>query len=109
MAALAATDVTVSFLEKRRVEGRSKNNVQLSFGDGALTYPAGGVPITTGKLGCPNNLESLLTYGKGISTYQWTYDRVNKKLVASDMSAAGAEPTGVALAAQVLKCEVTGW
>lgn len=167
MANIAASDITVTFLDKRRHDGRSYFNVQLAFGDGALTYPAGGVPITIGKLGCPNVIESLTVYDKGTSGYAWTYDRTNLKLVAvqapaqthahdllvkggqiasttNDIAhyatdilgkeaatdatitgaasatkggvisatlaaAAGTQPSTVAIAAQVLKCEVVGW
>ena len=59
MANLAATDITVTLLNQRRVSGRVHNRVKLAFGDAALTYPAGGVPITKGKLGCPNIIESM--------------------------------------------------
>jgi hypothetical protein len=81
MSNLAATDVTYTINSKRRVNGRNYFNVTLAFGDGALTYPAGGVPITIGKLGCPNTIESLTIYDKGTSGYEWSYDTTNKKLV----------------------------
>jgi hypothetical protein len=90
MANLAATDITVTFLNRRRVNGRTCNNVQLAFGDGALTYPAGGVPVDKGKLGCPNVIESLTVYDSGTSGYRWTYDRANEKLVAVQTDAASA-------------------
>ena len=174
MADIAATDITVTFLDKRRHDGRSYFNVQLAFGNGALTYPAGGVPISIGAVGTPTSLESLIVYDKGTSGYDWTYDRTNKKLVAiqgaggstaahthslflnnadvvdgattrvnagtdllgantgTDISvagvadttghggvvqaaalsvaaAAGSQPSAVAIAAQVLKCEIVGW
>lgn len=161
MADLAASDITVTFLNQRRHNGRSYFNVKLAFGDGALTYPAGGVPITIGKLGCPNVIESLSVYDKATSGYAWSYDQTNKKLVAIQSpshthnlllknaavadgasarvnaganllgantggditvtggganggivlsaAAAGSEPSTVAIAAQVLKCEVVGW
>src|SRR5574343_422209 len=83
MANIAASDITVTFLNKRRGEdGRNKSNVQMVFGDGALTYPAGGVPISKAALGCPNVIESLVVYDSGTSGYKWSYDRANEKLVA---------------------------
>lgn len=83
MANIAASDVTVTLLNQRkREDGRRQNNVQLVFGDGALTYAAGGVPITKAKLGCPNAIESLVVYDVGTSGYMWRYDRANEKLVA---------------------------
>lgn len=164
MANLAASDITVAFVQKRRVEGRSHNLVSLSFGDGVKTYAAGGVPVSGGALGCPNVVESVSIIGKGTSGYEWSFDRVNGKLVAiqsplhshtlflkdadqadgasnrvnaatgklgantgssislagvADTSgsggivnyagAAGAQPSAIAIAAQVLQCEVIGW
>lgn len=83
MANIAATDITVTILQNRRGEdGRHRLNVQLVFGDGALTYGAGGVPITKAKLGCPTTIESLVVYDKGTSGYAWSYDATNEKLVA---------------------------
>jgi hypothetical protein len=79
---IAATDVEISILDQRRVNGRSHNNVKLVLGDGSLTYPAGGVPLAKGKLGCPNSVESLVVYSKGASGYIWSYDKANEKLVA---------------------------
>lgn len=166
MANIAASDITVTLLKQWREDnGQHRVNVSLAFGDGVLTYPAGGVPISIGALGCPNIIESLIVYDKGTSGYAWSYDRTNKKLVAiqapvqthshslslknaavadsansrvnagtnllgantgSDITVAGgganggvasatlaaapgSEPSAVAIAAQVLKCEVKGW
>lgn len=83
MANIAASDITYSILNARkREDSRVQNNVQMVFGDGALTYPAGGVPISKAKLGCPNVIESLVVYDVGTSGYMWRYDRANEKLVA---------------------------
>lgn len=161
MADIAASNITVTILELRKSADRHLNNLQLAFGDGALTYPAGGIPVDIRKLGCPNIVESLTVYDKGTSGYAWTYDATNKKLVAiqnaahthnlllknaavadgattrvnaganllgantgSDITVtggganggvvlsaalAGSQPSTVAIAAQVLKCEVMGW
>ncbi len=83
MANIAATDITLTLLTQRRSEdGRRVNVFTMAFGDGVLTYPAGGVPITKAKLGCPNIIEQLTVFDKGTSGYEWTYDRTNEKLVA---------------------------
>lgn len=83
MANIAATDITVTLLNQRKGEdGRRKNNVKLVFGDGVLEYPAGGVPISKAKLGCPNVIESLVVYDSATSGYKWSYDAANEKLVA---------------------------
>lgn len=82
MADLAATDITITVLNLRQHDGRKYFNLKLAFGDGALTYPAGGVPITKAKFGCPNTIESLTVYDKSTSGYEWSYDATNEKLVA---------------------------
>lgn len=82
MGNIAATDLTYTVTHQRRGEdGRVKNIVTLAFGNASDTYPAGGIPITKAKLGCPNTIESLTIFDKGTSGYEWTYDRTNEKLV----------------------------
>jgi hypothetical protein len=83
MADLAATDITVTVLSRSEGDKNGRYlNLQLAFGDGALTYPSGGVPISKAALGCPNVIDSLVVYDKGTSGYEWSYDRANEKLVA---------------------------
>jgi hypothetical protein len=83
MANIAASDITVTPVSLRRSEDARRIGVfTLAFGDGALTYPAGGVPITKAVFGCPNIIESLTIFDSGTSGYKWSYDRVNEKLVA---------------------------
>lgn len=83
MANIAASDITVTVLNNRkRDDGFRVLTLQLAFGDGALTYPAGGVPISKSVLGCPNIIDSLKVFDKGTSGYEWSYDRANEKLVA---------------------------
>jgi hypothetical protein len=84
MADIAASDVTYTLLNSRKINGspsRKLNRVRLAFGDGALTYPASGIPLTIGKLGCPSVVESLIVVDKGTSGYEFKYDQSAKKLV----------------------------
>lgn len=82
MADIAAANVTYTILNRRIGEsGKRMNRVRLAFGDGALTYPANGVPITIGKLGCPNDVESMTIVDQGASGYQFQYDQSAKKLI----------------------------
>jgi hypothetical protein len=82
MTALVATDVTYSIKSQHRMVGiGNRNVVQLSFGDGALTYPANGIPLTKGKMGCPVNIESLVVVDQGTSGYKFQYDQSAEKLV----------------------------
>lgn len=82
MSNLVAGSVTYSLVNARKLgDSRNLNRVSLSFGDGALTYPAGGIPITIAKLGCPTVVESLIVVDKGTSGYEFKYDQSAKKLV----------------------------
>lgn len=82
MTAIAASDLTYTVKNLRRL-GNSKvqNRVQIAFGDGALTYTAGGVPLTIAKLGCPNTVESLIVVEQGTSGYQYQYVGSTAKIV----------------------------
>lgn len=84
MADIASGDVTYTLLNSRKINGspsRTLNRVRLAFGNGALTYPAGGIPLSIGKLGCPVDVESLIVVDKGTSGYEFMYDQSAVKLV----------------------------
>ena len=82
MSALVAGSVTYSLQKARKLsDSRNLNLVKLTFGDGSLTYPTGGIPLTIAKLGCPTTVESLMIVDKGTSGYDFKYDATNKKLV----------------------------
>jgi hypothetical protein len=84
MTALASTDVTVTISERRIVGKKRRNIVKIVFGDGALTYPAGGVPMPayTG-FGMIRNLDYLNIVDQDDATgIYWKYDKDNNKLRA---------------------------
>jgi len=82
MADIASGDVTYALINQRRLgDCRNLNRVSLSFGDGALTYPAGGIPIAKGKLGCPTVIESMIVVDQGTSGYKFQYDQSAEKIV----------------------------
>lgn len=81
MADIASGDVTYTVLNNKRSEdGKRQVNARLQFGDGALTYPAGGIPVAKAKLGCPNTIESLMIYDDGALGYHYSYDHTNQKV-----------------------------
>ena len=83
MADLAAGDVTYTVLNVRKMsDSRSLNRIRLAFGDGALTYPANGIPLTIAKMGCPTVVESMVIVDKGTSGYNFMYKQSTAKLVA---------------------------
>ena len=112
MADFVATDVTYTTVDKDRTEnGFVKNVIKLEFGDGAITYAAGGIPITPADLGMAREFVKYLTVtDQGTSGFVFSYDRSAKKLVVKKEGDAGGalvEITGDAIAAQTLEVCVT--
>lgn len=96
MAAIAASNVTY-VVEHENIVGQKRtrqNRVKVSFGNGALTYPSGGVPLTTTGMGlCEGVIESLKIIddsdGSGIV---WKYNYADNKL--RGYQSAGFTPAG---------------
>jgi hypothetical protein len=118
MAAIAATDVTYTLVKQRKEESGNKvYNLTISFGDGALTYPSGGVPLTAAKMGCPNSIIScLLNSPDSANGYVYKYDLGNNKLriYQGDNDQVGDTAlvellTSIAPAAASLSIEVIGF
>ena len=119
MAVLSASSVVVAFNTREHINGRARNNVTLTFGNGTLTYPAGGIPLSAAALGCPNTVESLTIFdqigGSGATDgVVWSWDKTGNKLrsmyYASGSTALAESPTSYAPAsASFLKAEVVGW
>jgi len=119
MADLTSANVTVT-VERRAIEGKTRRNrVKIVFGNGALTYPANGVPMPAASaFGMKVRLDYLTLFdendGAGI---MWKYDRENKKLRGWEFDyPAGAEGSAVELdaaadapAAQTFYAEAVGW
>lgn len=90
MADLASGDVTYTLMTQRKLgDSRTMNRVKLQFGDGALTVPAGGIPLAKGKMGCPTVIESLAVVDQGTSGYKFQYDQSAEKLVVMQAPAHG--------------------
>jgi hypothetical protein len=92
MADIASSDVTVT-VERRAIEGKTRRNrVKIVFGNGTLTYPAGGVPMPAASaFGMKVRLDYLTVFDSDdASGIMWKYDRENKKLRAFVQGAAHA-------------------
>jgi hypothetical protein len=122
MADIAAGDVT--YTEQagtRQVEGDSRSSVVylVGFGDGALTYPTGGVPLTKATVGMPNNIEAAIIIdaddGNGfVYKYDYTSDKI--RVYQGDYTNTAADAALVELAggvatpaAAVLYVKFMGW
>lgn len=92
MADLASANVTITVSERRIVGKKRRNIVKIQFGDGALTYPAGGVPMPTyDGFGMIRQLDYLNILDQDDSNgIFWKYDKDNNKLRAYVQGAAHA-------------------
>lgn len=101
MAALNASSVAYTQLLKPRKDDSNFRTFEfkLVFGDGASTYPAGGIPLTAAKLGCPVQVRSLDLFSPSSGDgYLYKYDFVNNKIrIYQSPAIASAPSTAVAL------------
>lgn len=89
MADIASSDVTYTLVKQRKEEsGHKAINLTVAFGNATLTYPAGGIPLTAGKLGCPNSIVELLIDGPSSGDgLMYKYDKANNKIRIYRMAA----------------------
>jgi hypothetical protein len=82
MADIASTDVTYTLVKKiKGDDGYTKNIMTIAFGDGALTYPSGGVPLDANKLGVPYQIVKLDLFGAASANgLVYKYDAANNKI-----------------------------
>lgn len=121
MADLAAGDLTYTLQESTQsVDGSSnwKAVWKVVFGDGTLTYPSGGVPLTKAKLGCPAHVKTLNIIDASDATgLVVKLDYENLKLRLYEVDGAGTADDSLveldaasdAPAAQTLYVEVSGY
>lgn len=82
MTDLAASNLTYTINSRQFIGGKAgfRVDAQISFGNGSLTYPSGGVPITKAKLACPRRIRSLDVIETNAVGYLFTYDVSAEKL-----------------------------
>ena len=76
---IGATNVTYSIGERKKIGRKFFVFAQVSFGNGVLTYPSGGIPLTTSKFEVTDldSVEIVESNGKGLM-YEW--DRSANKI-----------------------------
>ena len=80
MADLAATDITLTRGGPYKLGKLTSDFVLLTFGDGAKTYPYGGIPLPAiGNLGWKYTGDLIIT-GPDEDNIIWKYDATNNKL-----------------------------
>lgn len=113
MPAITAANVAVTMLDVGRKvieEKRKRNRVKIVFGDGALTYPAGGVPMPAlGVFGFVRLLDGLLIYQSAPDdALIYKYDAVNNTIRIWTPST-GAELAAPPASNRTLFAEAIGW
>ena len=110
MAALTASDVTVTLtqadIDRSPDRAGFKTYPTITFGDGAKTYPSGGIPLPAKeKFGF--NLEvKNIRFIQPANGNSYHYDKTNHKLRI--FTATATEMSG-AVAAHTLDCECRGF
>lgn len=82
MADIAAGDVVHTVTKKvMQDSGLREISANIVFGNGVLTYPAGGVPLTKAQLGLPVVLETVHLVDPSASDgFLYKYDKANEKI-----------------------------
>lgn len=84
MAAIAAANVALTIQGKGSITdaGNKSKLIKVVFGDGALTYPAGGVPLSgLSTMGFPTAIATVNLMDPGSANgFVYKYDSVNNKL-----------------------------
>lgn len=98
MTALASTDVTVTMNARDRdighgALGKNMGIASVAFGDSALTYPTGGIPLPAiGSFGMQRQLDIGIIEQPPGDGYVYKYDRTNHKIKI--YTSAGITPAG---------------
>lgn len=117
MADIAAADLVYTDRKQSELTGSSKLKTVFSvaFGDGTDTYPSGGIPLTKGKMGLPNVIETVnLSEPDADDGFVYKYDDSAETVRIYQESGSGSALAEfvagtTAVAATVLVIEATGY
>ncbi len=121
MADIAAGNVTYTINDREIIGTQHLIHVQIAFGNGALTYPSGGVPLTNTSMGIIRNINSLVITESNATALMYEWDKsantirifypTREYAFGSAGTRAGVELTAASSAppATVLQCVVMGW
>lgn len=112
MTALAATDVTITLAAQNVdvTDGVKRMCLPtIAFGDGALTYPTGGVPLPViGNFGMKRELQRLLIQQPSANGFVYKYDAENHKIKIFTQGLTTGETAAAAAADGALALDSTG-
>ena len=81
MADILAANVTVT-INERHYLGRAGylTEATVAFGDGALTYGSGGIPVTAAKFGFKQVIRSMQISDNGVSGHKFEFNPATNKI-----------------------------
>lgn len=122
MAAYGTADVTYTVIEGFKQGCPSEPMQGLAFSmsvAGGKTYPAGGIPLVKGSLGCPSTIQRFMWIDEGSSSglvakFDLTATKIRLYEIANGgtiafTSALTEVGTAETVAATTWKCFVAGW
>ena len=80
MPALTAADVTVTVNKRDRLDTVKQHQATIAFGDGALTYPSVGIPVTIDQMGLSRVIDSIQFMETDGNGFRYEYDRSAKTI-----------------------------
>lgn len=109
MADIVATDVTYTINQRVRAGRRFFVEATLTYGDGAMTYKTGGVPLTAASLGFRRGIETLVVVESNANALLYEFDI--SAVTLRIFTEARVEQTGgsTAIAATTLRVWAMGW
>jgi hypothetical protein len=120
MADLASSDVTVVITDVRLMGRKRRVTGTIAFGDGAKTYPVGGVPLpSVGTFGFYRQMDTFKIIGNpggaAALNFAMNFDTTNRKLqLYAETTVAANQPliegtNALAPAAATYQFEAWGW
>ena len=109
MTMLAETNVTYTINDRTRIGKKYFTEFTMAFGDGALTYPTGGVPITPSKIGFRRNIDALKVIESNGNTLLYEWDKSANKLRIFSEARVEHTADSTAIAACSLEIYAIGW
>ena len=109
MGDILAANVTYTINERQRIGKKYFVEATIAFGNGVLTYPTGGVPLTTGSLGFRRGIDALMILESNSDALLYEWDKSANTI--SIYTEARVEQTGGATATAATSLEVyaVGW
>ena len=108
MTMIAAANITWTVNSRVRIGRRYFVQATMAFGNAALTYTTGGIPVSVASLGFRRSIDALMVVEgtKNTLTYQWDQSANTIRILT-----AGTEHTADSTAVAVTSLEVyaVGW